>query len=209
MAILAPALTTQALPRRHQLVNPTTSRHQEKNVTDHQTRAVAHQVTRLEIAVEEPFDEFRQRYEQAVPAFDVSHYGDLDPRNTDWDKILELTAQQAPHSFVIYWRAETDLIMRIAGHSSRCTSYLMGNHTIAERMYRHSPGVMLYAPLRTSIYEDAENRVRFSIDQPSTRFSSFGDSAIAEVGLELDQKLGQLLATLDLVAPAELTLPRS
>jgi hypothetical protein len=68
---------------------------------------------------------------------------------------------------------------------------------------------MLYAPLRTSIYEDAENRVRFSIDQPSTRFSSFGDSAIAEVGLELDQKLGQLLATLDLVAPAELTLPRS
>ena len=28
----------------------------------------------------------------------------------------------------------------------------MGNHTIAEQMYRHDPAVMLYVPLRTVIY---------------------------------------------------------
>jgi hypothetical protein len=82
----------------------------------------------------------------------------------------------------------------------------MGNHTIAEQMYRHNTGVMLYAPLRTSIYEDHEDRVWFSIDQPSTRFASFGDPAIASVGLDLDNKLADLLTTLDLVAPAELAL---
>jgi hypothetical protein len=174
-------------------------------MTDHQSRIIPHEVSRLEIAVDQPFDAFRQRYEQAVPALDISRYGDLDPHRTSWDTILELTAEQAPHDFILYWRAETDLIMRIAGHSRRCTSYLMGNHTIAEQMYRHNAGVMLYAPLRTSIYEDQEDRVWFSIDQPSTRFASFGAPEIADVGLDLDSKLARLLTTLDLVAPVELT----
>ena len=38
--------------------------------------------------------------------------------------------------------------------------------------------VMLYAPLRTLIYEDLHGKVHFSIDQPSTRFSSFGNDDI-------------------------------
>ncbi|MBT2539009.1 hypothetical protein [Arthrobacter sp. ISL-69] len=29
---------------------------------------------------------------------------------------------------------------QLAGHVRRCTPYLMGNHTIAEPMYRHNPG---------------------------------------------------------------------
>ena len=172
---------------------------------DHHARIIAHDVSRIEIAVEQPFDAFRQRYEDAVPAFDLSRYGALDPHSANWDTICKITAEQAPHDFILYWRAETDLIMRFAGHSRRCTSYLMGNHTIAERMYRHNAGVMLYAPLRTSIYEDQEDQVWFSIDQPSTRFASFGDPEIANVGVDLDSKLAKLLTTLDLVVPAELT----
>lgn len=170
----------------------------------HQTRIIPHEVSRLEIAVDQTYEAFRQRYEEAVPAFDFTRYGDLDPSRTTWDTILKLTADQAPHDFILYWRAETDLMMRIAGHSRRCTAYLMGNHTIAERMYRKNAGVMLYAPLRTSIYEDNRDRVWFSIDQPSTRFSSFDDPAIASVGLDLDSKLAALLTTLDLAAPADL-----
>ncbi|MFF4055487.1 DUF302 domain-containing protein [Streptomyces sp. NPDC001668] len=89
----------------------------------------------------------------------------------------------------------------MAGHARRCTTYLMGNHTIAERMYRHNPGVMLYAPLRTAIYESRDGRVWFSVDQPSTRFSSFADPEIADVGAELDGKLAELFTALGLVVP--------
>jgi hypothetical protein len=32
----------------------------------------------------------------------------------------------------------------------------MGNHTIAEQMFRYDPRAMLYAPLRTIIWEDGE-----------------------------------------------------
>lgn len=171
----------------------------------HQTRAIQHSVSRIEVAVDQPFEEFRDSYEQAVPFFDPSRLGDLNADSTDWATVLQVTEQMAPHSFLLYWRAETDLIMRVAGHATRCTAYLMGNHTIAERMYRHNPGVMLYAPLRTAIYEDWEERVWFSVDQPSTRFSSFDDPEIAAVGADLDDKLAHLFRTLGITVPVELT----
>jgi uncharacterized protein (DUF302 family) len=80
----------------------------------------------------------------------------------------------------------------------------MGNHTIAERMYRHDPAVMLYAPLRTTIHQDRQGVTRFSIDQPSTRFASFDVPDIAAVGLELDHKVAGLLQVLDVPVPPAL-----
>ena len=61
-------------------------------------------------------------------------------------------------------------------------------------MFHHDPAVMLYAPLRTAIYQDAQGRTRFSVDQPSTQFTSFGNPEITKVGFELDGKLAALAA---------------
>jgi hypothetical protein len=60
----------------------------------------------------------------------------------------------------------------------------MGNHTIAEQMYRHDPSVMLNAPLRTATYVDAADRIRFAVDKPSTVFASFASPPISEVGID-------------------------
>lgn len=54
----------------------------------------------------------------------------------------------------------------------------MGNHTIARQMFVHEPGVLLYAPLRTTIHEDADGVAWFTVDLPSSRFGSFGDPAV-------------------------------
>jgi hypothetical protein len=83
----------------------------------------------------------------------------------------------------------------------------MGNNVIAESMFRHDPGIILYAPLRTAIYETTPSGVEFSIDQPSTKFRSFGDTRIAEVGAQLDAKLAQLLQRMSLPVPPELMAP--
>ena len=83
-------------------------------------------------------------------------------------------------------------------------TYMMGNNVVVETMYRHDPAVMLYAPLRTTIYEDSAGATHFSIDQPSTRFASFGDPRITEVGRLLDTKLAELLSLLRLPVPADL-----
>ncbi|ETK37732.1 DUF302 domain-containing protein [Microbispora sp. ATCC PTA-5024] len=82
--------------------------------------------------------------------------------------------------------------------------YLMGNQTIAQRMFHHDPGVLLYAPLRTTIYEDARGVTRFSFDQPSAQFASFGDPEIAAVGVDLDRKVAALLAHLGVPVPERL-----
>jgi uncharacterized protein (DUF302 family) len=48
----------------------------------------------------------------------------------------------------------------------------MGNHVIVEQMFRHDPRAMLYAPLRTVIWEDTTGNAWYTIDQPSTQFGS-------------------------------------
>jgi hypothetical protein len=77
----------------------------------------------------------------------------------------------------------------------------MGNHTIAETMYRQDPGIMLYAPLRLCLYEDLDGQAHFSVDQPSDQFGSFGDPDIAATGKLLDQKLAALLTGLGVSVP--------
>lgn len=163
-------------------------------------RVVAHEVHRLEVPVDLSYDEFRDRYERAVPAFDPNRFADLTPRDIDWATVQAITDADATHGFLLYFRNEVDLMMRLAGHPERCTSYLMGNHTIAERMYRHDHAVMLYAPLRAQIHEDRDGGVWFTIDRPSTRFGSFDDPRITEVGVELDHKVADLLAALEVDA---------
>ncbi|WP_051833913.1 DUF302 domain-containing protein [Streptomyces sp. NRRL S-646] len=81
---------------------------------------------------------------------------------------------------------------------------MMGNNVIAETMFRHDPGTILYAPLRTAIYETASGRVQISIDQPSSKFASFGDPRIAEVGAQLDAKVAELLRLMTLPVPPAL-----
>jgi hypothetical protein len=163
-----------------------------------------HETRRLTVAVTTGFEEFRDRYEHSVPSLDVEGYAALLREGAGWDAVLRAAAENAPHHFIRYWTIDAGALMRLAGDLPHCSSYLMGNHTIAERMYRHNPGIMLYAPLRTAIHEDAGGTTWFSVDQPSTRFASFGDPAIAEVGLELDDKLGALLEHLGVPVPRAL-----
>ena len=166
---------------------------------------VSHQVDRLTIQIGDSFDGFRTRYERAVPAFRSERFDSLIERGVDWQTILEATTGNAPHDFILYWAHDFTSLMRLAGDRGRCVEYLMGNHTIAEKMYRYNPAILLYAPLRTAIVEDAEHATWFTVDQPSTRFRSFNTPQITKVGLELDHKLAALLEHLGATVPAALT----
>lgn len=165
-----------------------------------------YQARRLDITVDRPFEEFRRQYEQAVPTYDAAAFNALVARDAPWDDVLALMRERAPHDFLIYW-SSGDLrpMMALAGARQNCVEYLMGNHTIAERMYRHDPAAMVYAPLRTMIGEGSDGGARFVIEQPSCTFGSFGVDAIHEVGLELDREVAALLAHLELPVPADLS----
>ena len=72
----------------------------------------------------------------------------------------------------------------------------MGNHTIAERMFRHDPSVMLHAPLRTVLYVDPDGDTKLAVDQPSLLFDSYDKPEIASVGRELEELLARLITSL-------------
>jgi hypothetical protein len=166
---------------------------------------ISRQAARLTIQIDDSFDGFRNRYERAVPKFQTDRFDSLIDEGADWQRVLDATAENAPHDFILYWSREFTSLMGLAGDRSRCVAYLMGNHTIAQRMYRYNPAVMLYAPLRTAIVEDADDATWFTFEQPSSQFGSFNTPQITKVGCELDHKLAALLEHLGAPVPTSLT----
>jgi uncharacterized protein (DUF302 family) len=157
---------------------------------------VPHNVNRIVVEADCSFAEFRDRYESTVPTQDNEQVKALAASGTAWNDIVANVNASSKYGFFIFWKMDAMPIMRVAGHTGECIEYLMGNYTIAERMFRYEPSIMLYAPLRTLIYTGSDGRTRFAVDQPSTVFDSFNDSAIAGVGIELDNKLAALFAAL-------------
>jgi len=173
-------------------------------VNGHSITQVTHAETRLTVDVGTSTASFIAAYENAVPVMPADAVDALIARRASWQEMLDLVDASAPHGFLIYSRTEIQPVMSLAGHPRACVAYLMGNHTIAERMYRHDPTVMLYAPLRTLIWEHPDGNGRFTFDQPSAQFHSFGDADIATVGVELDRKIAALLDHLGVDVPEPL-----
>jgi Domain of unknown function DUF302 len=145
--------------------------------------------------------EFQKRYETAVPDLPLAAVADLVSRRAPWTDMVELIERSAPHGFLIYFRNEVHPVMALAGDRADCVAYLMGNHIFAERMFRHDPRALMYAPLHTVIWEDHDGKAWFTVDQPSAQFGSFGIPAVTEVGIELDHELAGLLEALAVPVP--------
>ncbi|WP_238011337.1 hypothetical protein KZZ52_09300 [Dactylosporangium sp. AC04546] len=160
---------------------------------------------RLFIEVDGSFDDAVARYEALVPEYPAARFERLVADKADWRTVLSLTDEIARHGFLIYWRFSSDSVFGLAGDTARWAAYLMGNHTIAERMTRHDPAAMLYAPLRTVISQARGGPTRFAVEQPSLQFASLGNPDITAVGIELDHKLAALLGALHWPVPDGLT----
>jgi uncharacterized protein (DUF302 family) len=164
------------------------------------TTAIDHAGRRLVVALPCPYDEARAHYETLVPRVDSARFSQMG----SWQATLELAEINAPHGFMIYYRSDVTAVMAGSPSFWKATQYLMGNHIIAERMFRHDPSVMLHAPLRTLLYADPDGDTKLAVDQPSLLFASYGDPRIAYVGHELDTLLAQLIILLGGGLPLQL-----
>jgi hypothetical protein len=167
------------------------------------TTAIDHPSRRLVVALPQPYDAAREHYETLVPEADLARFVKL----TSWQAVLELAEINAPHGFMRYYRSDVPPVMAASQSHWKATQYLMGNHTIAERMFRYEPSVMLHAPLRTLLYADVDGDTKFAVDQPSRLFASYDNADIAAVGLELDALLVGLVELLGGEVPKQLRTP--
>ena len=125
-------------------------------------------------------------------------------RGASWAEVIDAHAEWAPHGFLIYWRSDVHPVMQLAGDENDCLAYLMGNVTIAEQMFRHDPRAMLYAPLRTVIWEDARNARGSRSTSRARSSAASGYPGSRRSGVELDRKLAALLEALRVEVPMAL-----
>jgi uncharacterized protein (DUF302 family) len=110
-----------------------------------------------------------------------------------WDDVRAKAAENAPNELMVYAKIDATPLLGVAGHDVKAVEYLLGNHVIAETMFRHDPKALLYAPLRVLVHSDPDGNAVFSMDQPSSAFGSLGIAEVTEVGLGLDRKVANLL----------------
>ena len=161
---------------------------------------VAHTAARMTLALNQSLSQAIARFEELVPAVDIDAFR----RSRSWDETIQLANINAPLGLMRFWKLDYAAVLAGSGTPARSFGYLMGNQTIAEQMIRHEPEVVLYAPLRTAIYEGADGGAFFVIDQPSALFGSFGNADITKVGRHLDALVATLLDALGAIVPAEL-----
>ena len=75
--------------------------------------------------------------------FPSEQFASLVERGVDWQTVLEASAENAPHHFILYWSYDFSSLMRLDGDRGRCVEYLMGNHVTARKMYRYNPAIPL------------------------------------------------------------------
>ena len=161
---------------------------------------VAHTSVRMTLALNQSLSQAVARFEELVPAVDI----DVFRRSRSWDETIQLANINAPLGLMRFWKLDYAAVLAGSGTPARSFGYLVGNQTIAEQMIRHEPEVVLYAPLRTAIYEGTDGGAFFVIDQPSALFGSFGNADITKVGRHLDALVATLLDALGAIVPAEL-----
>jgi len=163
-------------------------------------RVVPHTMNRIDISTGVEFDEFRAAFEKAAPRFDPTAVQQIAERGGTWDEVLAAAKINAPNELMVYATIDGLSLLSIAGHTSKAVEYLLGNHTIAETMFRHDPRALLYAPLRVLIYADDDGNAVFSIDQPSAAFGSLDIAEVTRVGESLDHKVANLLRVIGIDA---------
>ena len=159
-----------------------------------------HTLNRIDIATGVEFDEFIQAFEKAAPNFDRESVRRLVEKGGTWDEVLAAAKINAPNDLMVYAKIDAVPLFCLAGHETKATEYLLGNHTIAETMFRHDPKALLYAPLRLLVYADADGNAVFSMDQPSAAFGSLGIAEVTKVGESLDRKVVNLLRVIGVEA---------
>jgi uncharacterized protein (DUF302 family) len=160
-------------------------------------------MNRIDVATGKEFDEFRAAFEKAAPPFDQAWMQQIIERGGTWVEVCAAAAINAPNGLMVYATIDALPLLRLAGHTTKAVEYLLGNHTIAETMFRHDPRALLYAPLRVLVYADDDGNAVFSMDQPSAAFGSLGIAEVTKVGEDLDRKVVNLLRVIGIDAERE------
>ena len=115
-------------------------------------------MTRVDIATGMPFDNSSPRSRRRHRRSITRRCERIAAAGGDWDDVRAAVAKNAPNELMVYAKIDATALFSVAGHRTQAIEYLIGNHVIAETMFRHDPKALLYAPLRMLVYSDARRQ---------------------------------------------------
>lgn len=165
---------------------------------------VDYQARHVRLAASVSFEAFAAAFEQAVPALSDADALVRLTEDGDWSGFVRGLQWESPSGFVRVWSSRPGELMRYAGSSASSIVWLIVNHGLAARLFRHDPGAMLYSPIRIEAHSAAAAGTIVSFDVPSTQLRGFGINKITQAGTELDRALGDLIEDIGLPRPTAL-----
>ncbi len=166
--------------------------------------AIEYPAMRVQLRLNARFESFVAAFERAVPALTEADAAVRLAEDGDWAGFVRGLAWEAPSGFVRVWTSRPDELMRRAGSPTPSAVWLVVNHGIAARLFRHDPAAMLYSPLRIEAHTTNEPGTILSFDVPSAALRGFGVNKMTQAGAELDRALGDLLEDLGMPRPSVL-----
>jgi uncharacterized protein (DUF302 family) len=95
----------------------------------------------------------------------------------------------APTGFSIFWEMEEGPTMRLAEIPIESKFYLVGNAVTARGLFRYTAAAGLGAPVRVCVSQRDGEETRIDLDQVTSFFAKFPETAPSEVPGLLDSKL--------------------
>ena len=171
---------------------------------DADERVTEYAAQRVELVTNARFEALVSAFENAVPeltdAAALSRLAD----DGDWQSFARGLAWESPSGFVRTWSSHPGELMSAAGSGRPSAVWLIANHAIGARLFRHDPATALYSPLRVEAHAAATAGTVLAFDVPSARLRSFGTNKVTQAGAELDRALGDLIEDLGLPRPGAL-----
>lgn len=164
-----------------------------------EVQVTSHSVERITVRLGVDYAQALERFDRLVPPAPLEQF----QNPGSWEDVKALL-DATPLGFMRYGKIESSALLAPAGITRPSVEYLVGNHTLAETMFRRDPAIILYAPLRVTFHADDDGRAVFCIDRPSDLFGSFRDPEVARIGRLIDGKIAGILDGLAVPVPASL-----
>ncbi len=159
------------------------------NVTEQRTLRITYQSSH-------DFETTRARLDEQIPLLDPLVSLDLVLRDASWAEVESaVAAYLGPTGFVALARLDQGALLSLNGEPLGATRYLVGNPLLARRVLSADPAAALHAPFGLAVFAAQVSGAHVSYDQPSSLYASLGSKEIDEIGRELDDKIGQAVAS--------------
>jgi hypothetical protein len=152
----------------------------------------------------QPYADFRNAYERAVPAFDRLEAVGVVKSGGGWGAITALSDATAGTGLVNLFSLDPSPVMRLNGDNRQGITYLAGNIVRAEPGFHVDPGCFLYVPTRITITETEQGTGRISFDMPTDLMAVFDHPRLDALGAGTSKTLGTLLERLGVPVPPEI-----